>query len=307
MTVAKPTKNLIVASRKSTLALWQSEWACTQIKTHHPDWRTHILGLRTQGDDITDKPLYEIGGKALFVNTLETALMDQKADIAVHSMKDVPAVLAEPFRLPCLLKRENPADAFVSNAYKRLSELPKGAVIGTSSVRRAAMILHHRPDLSIKPIRGNVPTRLAKLDAGDYDAIILALAGLIRLELAHRACEILSTDIMLPAATQGAIGIECLTQRHDLIAMLTAMTDPDTTACVTAERAMVAGLNGHCNSPIAALATLEGNTLTLTGAVANRQGTQLLKVMLQGERHASAALGQTVAEALLSKGAKALL
>lgn len=298
---------LNVATRQSALAMWQTNWVCDQIIKKYPDWKINIIGMTTEGDQHTDKPLYEIGGKALFVNALEKVLLNKEADIAIHSMKDVPAILEGPFNIACVLKREDPADAFICNSNSSLDQLRKGAVVGSSSVRRCAQLLHHRPDIIIKSLRGNVPTRLKKLDNGDYDAIILALSGLKRLGLAQRATEIFPFDILLPAASQGAIGIECLAENAPLIDALSALSDKHSSACITAERAMVATLNGNCTSPIGALAMIDHNIMSLTGCVADQQGRQVLKVTESSTMDMALTLGQSVAKALLAKGAKELL
>jgi len=301
------SKTLTVATRKSQLALWQTHWVCDQLKQEYPSWSINILPMTTKGDEITNIPLYDIGGKALFVNSLEKAMIAKKADIAIHSMKDVPARLDAPFTLASILKRANPEDALVSNTYSSLESLPKGAVIGTCSVRRKAQLLAYRQDLIIKPLRGNIPTRLKKLDQGDYDAIIVAACALNRLGLQYRAVEIFPIDIMLPAATQGAIGIECLAQDEVLAEALSRVSDTKTTLCINAERQMVAMLNGNCQSPIAALATLENNIITLKGRVLDLLGQTQLEVVEQGPIDQALIIGERAAVMLLKQGARELL
>ncbi len=260
-------KKLVIASRESLLAMWQAKHIQGRLKTLYPDCEVEILGMTTRGDQILDKTLSKIGGKGLFIKELEQALQDGRADLAVHSIKDVPMDLPEGFTLAAIGERANPFDAFVSNQYARLEEMPKGAVVGTSSLRREAQLRARYPHLVIKPLRGNVQTRLSKLDNGEYDAIILAAAGLQRLELDERIRLILSEADSLPAAGQGALGIEIAAHRTDLSDVLKPLNHDVTHACVTAERALARALGGSCQVPLAAYCTKENGLLTLRGLV----------------------------------------
>ena len=242
-------QKLVIASRESALAMWQAKHIQAILQQMYPQCEVSILGMTTQGDQILDKTLSKIGGKGLFVKELETALQENRADLAVHSIKDVPMVLPEGFALVAIGERANPFDAFVSNQYQRLEDLPKGAVVGTSSLRREAQLRARNPHLVIKPLRGNVQTRLAKLDKGDYDAIILAAAGLERLQLNDRIRCVLSPADSLPAAGQGALGIEIAAHRADLVDVLLPLNHAKTAACVTAERALARALGGSCQVP----------------------------------------------------------
>ncbi len=263
--------------------------------------------MTTTGDQILDAPLARIGGKGLFVKELEVAMMEGRAHIAVHSMKDVPMVLPEGFVLAAIGRREDPRDAFVSNAYGALAELPAGARVGTSSLRRQAQIKARYPHLCIEPLRGNVQTRLRKLDEGQYAAIILAAAGLKRLGLEHRITALLDPSESLPAAGQGALGIECLGSRADLVERMQALNDPDTAACVGAERAMSRRLAGSCQTPLGAYATLEAGVLTLRGFVADLDGRRLIEERISGAPADAEALGIALAEQLLARGADRIL
>ncbi len=308
MSQAPVFKNAVrIATRQSPLALWQAEFVKAELMRFHPGIVVDLVKFTTQGDKILDAPLAKIGGKGLFVKELETALLDGRADIAVHSMKDVPVEFPEGLGLVTICDREDPADAFVSNHHAALDALPQGAVVGTSSLRRRCQLLQARPDLDIRDLRGNVGTRLAKLDAGQYDAIVLAAAGLIRLGLAERIRHKLDPALSLPAAGQGAVGIECRLADDRVRALLAPLHHEPTAVCVRAERAMNAALQGGCQVPIAAFATLAGDSLHLRGRVGAPDGSQLL----QAEAHATAtqpeALGQQVADALLKQGAGAIL
>ena len=296
-----------IATRKSPLALWQAEFVRDRLTQLHPGLTVELLGMTTQGDKILDSPLAKIGGKGLFVKELEQGMLEGRADIAVHSMKDVPAEFPEGLELAVICERENPRDAFVSNRYATLDALPNGARVGTSSLRRQCQLRTTRPDLQIIDLRGNVNTRLSKLDNGDYDAIILAAAGLIRLEMADRITAALATETSLPAIGQGAVGIECRSgdkRIHDLLAPL---NHADTAVCVSAERAMNHRLGGGCQVPIAGHATLQGEQLTLRGLVGRPDGSETVRGMVSGPRAEAQTLGVTLADDLMNRGAKAIL
>jgi len=278
-----------------------------QLLMAHPHLHVELVPMSTQGDRILDTPLAKIGGKGLFIKELEVAMLEGRADIAVHSMKDVPVEFPEGFGLHTICPRENPFDAFVSNTVATIDDLPHGAVVGTSSLRRQCQIRKHRPDLVIKDLRGNVNTRLAKLDNGEYDAIILAAAGLIRLGMQDRIAHELSPELSLPAVGQGAVGIECRNDDIELIALLGALNHADTEDRVTAERAMNARLEGGCQVPIGSFATLASDTLTLTGMVGSVDGKTLLYASATGSREKAAVLGVEVAESLLAQGAGEIL
>lgn len=300
-------QTLRIATRKSPLALWQAEYVKAELLTHHPELNIELVTMTTQGDKILDAPLAKIGGKGLFVKELEVAMLEGRADIAVHSMKDVPMELPEELALTTICKRETPFDAFVSNTIKSFSDLPQGAKVGTSSLRRSAQLKAQRPDLDIISLRGNVNTRLAKLDSGDYDAIILAAAGLVRLGFEGRIQEVLPPELSLPAVGQGAVGIECRTNDADTHKLLAPLHHQETAACVEAERAMNLRLKGGCQVPIAGFATLDGNTINMKGLVASTDGKTILSTTLSDDMTQSAPLGTTIAEDLLSQGAEALL
>jgi hypothetical protein len=297
-------QSLVIASRESALAMWQAQHIQAQLQQLYPQCDVSILGMTTQGDQILDKTLSKIGGKGLFVKELEAALQDGRADLAVHSIKDVPMVLPEGFALVAISERANPFDAFVSNHYTRLEDLPKGAIVGTSSLRREAQLRARFPHLTIQPLRGNVQTRLAKLDNGDYDAIILAAAGLERLELHNRIRGVLSPADSLPAAGQGALGIEIAAHRTDLIATLLPLNHAKTAACVTAERALARALGGSCQVPLAAYCTADdAGLLTLHGLVAHPDGSVVLNANAQAPAQYADALGRAVAKKLADDGA----
>ncbi|ASK28078.1 hydroxymethylbilane synthase [Neisseria chenwenguii] len=300
-------KKLVIASRESLLAMWQAEHIQGRLKTLYPDCEVSILGMTTQGDQILDKTLSKIGGKGLFVKELEQALQDGRADLAVHSIKDVPMVLPEGFALAAVGERANPFDAFVSNHYARLEDLPDGAVVGTSSLRREAQLRARHPRLQIKPLRGNVQTRLRKLDEGEYDAVILAAAGLQRLGLDGRIRLILSPADSLPAAGQGALGIEIAAHREDLMEVLQPLNHDQTRACVTAERALARALGGSCQVPLAAYCTEENGLLTLRGLVGHPDGSVLLQADAQAPADYADALGRAVAKKLADDGAEELI
>lgn len=298
-----------IATRESALALWQANYVKQQLEFHHPDLTVELLPLTSRGDQLLDIPLSKVGGKGLFVKELEKAMLEGRADIAVHSMKDVPMEFPEGLHLPVICEREDPRDAFVSNHYRSLEELPQGAVVGTSSLRRQCQVLALRPDLEVKFLRGNVNTRLAKLDAGDYDAIILAAAGLLRLEMRERIAAFIEPEVLLPAGGQGAVGIE---SRRDpaLEALLAPLHHTDTSHHLVAERAMVRRLNGSCQVPIGCYAIFEGedkNQLYMRGLVGSPDGTTMLNSEIRGHVSEAETLGTRLAEQLLDAGADKIL
>ncbi len=296
-----------IATRKSALALWQAEYVKRQLEYHHPDLAVTLVTMTSQGDRILDAPLAKIGGKGLFVKELEQALLEDRADLAVHSMKDVPMHFPAGLGLGATCPREDPRDAFVANRYATLDQLPPGALVGTSSLRRQCQILAARPDLSIRFLRGNVNTRLAKLDDGQYDAIILAAAGLLRLGLAERIGDHLDTQLCLPATGQGAIGIELrLNDQHTRQLVLPLHHEP-TAICVGAERAMNRRLNGGCQVPIGGFAELEGEQLTLRGLVGSPDGRIIYRSAVTCAANDYELAGVQVAQSLLAQGADAIL
>ncbi len=302
-----PDTVLKIATRNSPLALWQANHVKDALIRAYPRLPVELLEMTTQGDQILHSPLAKIGGKGLFVKELEQGLYEQRADIAVHSMKDVPVELPDGLHLPVIMAREVPFDAFVSNTYENLSDLPAGAVVGTSSLRRQSQLLNQRPDLQIRSLRGNVGTRLRKLDDGDYDAIILAAAGLIRLGLQARIRTTLTTDIILPAIGQGAVGIECRIGDLRINELIAVLDDPETHYCVAAERAINRRLEGSCQTPIAGFADIENDQLFLRGLVASADGKQILRSDIRGTTEDSEALGELLAADLLAQGAGDLL
>ena len=300
-------KKLVIASRESMLAMWQAEHIKGRLKALYPDCEVEILGMTTRGDQILDRTLSKIGGKGLFIKDLEQALQDGRADLAVHSIKDVPMELPEGFALAAIGERASPFDAFVSNQYARLEEMPAGAIVGTSSLRREAQLRAKFPHLTIKPLRGNVQTRLSKLDNGDYDAVILAAAGLQRLGLDGRIREILSPADSLPAAGQGALGIEIAARRTDLADILRPLNHEETAACVTAERALARALGGSCQVPLAAYCVMEDGLLTLNGLVGHPDGSVIIEASAQAPAAYADALGRAVAKRLADDGAEELI
>ncbi|NVZ10693.1 hydroxymethylbilane synthase [Allochromatium humboldtianum] len=301
------SNSIRIATRKSPLAMWQAEHVTARLKALHPGLTVEIIGMTTKGDQLLDSPLSKVGGKGLFVKELEQGMLAGEADIAVHSMKDVPVEFPEGLHLAVIMERENPYDAFVSNTYANLAELPEGACVGTSSLRRQCQLADRRPDLRIEPLRGNVNTRLAKLDAGEYDAIILAAAGLIRLGFESRIRDCIDPVDSLPAIGQGAIGIECRVDDARVHQLIAPLADRDTTDRVLAERAMNARLNGGCQVPIGGHAVLDGDQLILKGLVGTTDGTRILRAEASGPRAEAEAIGVRVAEDLLGQGADAIL
>ncbi|MDV2438536.1 hydroxymethylbilane synthase [Acinetobacter gerneri] len=300
-------KTLKIATRQSPLALWQAEHIRDRLEALHDGLKVELVTFVTQGDKILDTPLAKIGGKGLFVKELEAALLDGRADIAVHSMKDVPMQLPEGLELAIICEREDPYDAFVSNQYESFADLPKGAKLGTSSLRRKCQILKQRPDLDVIDLRGNVGTRLSKLDAGQCDAIILASAGLKRLELQQRIRHVLDRDVSLPAVGQGALGIECRSHDTEILDLIMPLMHTDTNVCVRAERAFNAYLEGGCQVPIAGFATLENGQIHLEGRVGSVDGETLLVSKVIGETQQAEQLGVQLAKQLLDQGAGELL
>lgn len=296
-----------IATRKSPLALWQANFVKQQLEAHHPDLQVTLVPMSTRGDKILDTPLAKIGGKGLFVKELELAMLEERADIAVHSMKDVPMEFPDGLGLQTICEREDPTDALVSNHYTSLATLPEGAIVGTSSLRRQCQVRHLRSDLTVRDLRGNVNTRLAKLDAGEFDAIILASSGLKRLEMSERIAATLEPEVILPAGGQGAVGIECRTDDTILHQLLAPLEHDETRARVMAERAMNLRLQGGCQVPIGCFATLNGDILTLRGLVGSIDGKQLLDGSIQGPMEQAESLGQTLAEQLLEQGADQIL
>jgi hydroxymethylbilane synthase len=275
---------IVIATRESQLALWQANNVKAQLESLYPNLSVELLGMTTKGDQILDSPLSKIGGKGLFVKELETALMDGRADIAVHSMKDVPMAFPEGLGLAVICEREDPTDAFVSNHFNSIDDLPAGSIVGTSSLRRSCQLRMNRPDLVIKDLRGNVNTRLRKLDDGEYDAIILATAGLIRLEMKDRIRQKISTEASLPAGGQGAMGIECRSDDVQTINILAPLQHEATAVRVTAERAVNEHLNGGCQAPIACFATLTDDTIWLRVLVGSPDGKYMIQSEIYGHK-----------------------
>ncbi len=300
-------KIIRIATRKSPLALWQAEHVAELLERAFPGIKTELVKMVTQGDKILDAPLAKVGGKGLFVKELEQGMLEGTADIAVHSMKDVPVEFPEGLHLAAILAREDPTDAFVSNRYSSLNELPPNARIGTSSLRRQCQIKEKFPDAEVISLRGNVNTRLDKLDAGLYDAIILASAGLKRLGMAERITQSLDTSVSLPAVGQGAIGVECRVDDVEINEILSALHDADTGLCVSAERAMNARLNGGCQVPIAGFARIQDEQLFMRGLVGNPDGSVLYRSERSGGLDQAEAVGRLIAEDLLAQGADKIL
>lgn len=300
-------RHLTIVTRESPLAMRQAEIVKSLLMAQHPHLAVELLGITTQGDKRLDVTLSKIGGKGLFVKELEEALLDGRADIAVHSMKDVPMELPDGLVLPVMLKREDPRDVFVSNQYHSLGELPSGAVVGTSSLRRQTQLMAIRSDVTWHMLRGNVNTRLAKLDQGEYDAIILAGAGLLRMGLSARIRAYLTTEQSLPAAGQGALGIECRAGDHHVIELIKPLNDQPTFECVSAERAVCRKLNGGCSVPIGAFAEIHRHELVLHGLVANQDGKRIVRSRRAGNPAHAEAIGERVAHELLEMGAETIL
>lgn len=298
---------LVIATRASRLALWQAHHVRDCLLSLYPDCHVDLLEMTTKGDRILDRTLSKVGGKGLFVKELETALLDGRADLAVHSLKDVPVELTTPFALSTIMERDDPRDAFVSNTYKTLDEMPDGSIVGTSSLRREAQLRKRYPNLVVKPLRGNLDTRLKKLNLGEYDAIILAAVGLKRLGLEHRICSFLSVEDSLPSAGQGALGIEILEVRSELRKWLLPLECKTSTACSVAERAVSKMLGGSCQVPLAAYAQVDGDTLTVRALVAEPDGSEVLRAQAAGPVDNAREVGEQAAAELLDKGARDIL
>jgi hydroxymethylbilane synthase len=298
---------LRIATRKSPLALWQTHHVAQALQQIQPQLEIELVEITTKGDKILDVPLAKIGGKGLFVKELEHCLFDKRADIAVHSVKDLPVEFPEGLILPVILTRANPYDAFVSNEYANLAALPEGAIVGTASLRRQSQLLNHRPDLKIRSLRGNVGTRLSKLDQGEFDAIILAAVGLQRLNMDDRIRQIFTENIMLPAIGQGAIGIECREGDSNTMELIKVLNDPLTASRVMAERALNKRLDGGCQVPIGGFAQIEANRLNLQGFVGDLEGKQVLRDSIEGSIDSAESLGDTLGKTLLAQGADKLL
>jgi hydroxymethylbilane synthase len=308
MPAVSPSDSVIrIATRKSPLALWQAEFVRAELQRHHPGLAVELVTFTTHGDKILDTPLAKIGGKGLFVKELETALLNGDADLAVHSMKDVPMAFPDGLGLATICEREDPRDAFVSTRYAAIADLPQGAIVGTSSLRRQVQLRALRPDLQIASLRGNVNTRLAKLDAGEFDAIMLATAGLVRLGFDERIRTRIATADSLPAGGQGAVGIEIRTDDHRLRDLLAPLHHEPTALCVRAERALNTHLHGGCQVPIACYAERVGDELWLRGLVGDPAGDQVLRAEARGPLTEPETLGIAVAEDLLRQGAGAIL
>ncbi len=296
-----------IATRKSPLAVWQAEHVAARLRAAHPEVSVELVGMTTKGDRILDSPLAKIGGKGLFVKELEQGILEQRADIAVHSMKDVPVDFPEGLHLPVIMAREDPRDAFVSSRFANLDALPRGARLGTASLRRQCQVQERRPDLEILVLRGNVNTRLRKLDEGQYDAVVLAVAGLKRMGFDERIAAAFAPEEMLPAIGQGVIGVECRRDDERVNGLLRCLEDAASTVRVRAERAFNARLGGSCQVPLAAYAELEGDALWLRGLVGRPDGTHVVRGEARGVVAQAAELGRGLAEELLGKGAGEIL
>lgn len=301
------TDLITIASRKSPLAMWQSEFVQAQLRKHYPNLTVEIRGMMTQGDKLLSTPLYDIGGKSLFVKELEKAILEHRADIAVHSIKDMPVELPNHLTLTVIMEREDPRDAFVSNKYDSIKALPEGAIIGTSSLRRQALMKTLRKDLTIKTLRGNVGTRLKKLDDGQYDAIILAAAGLKRLGLEDRITATLDPETMLPGVGQGAICIECRSNDNELITLLKVLDHLPTRQCVETERYVTGALGGSCKVPLAAFATIDGNSLRLQAIVGKIDGSEVICADETGPIESREETAKKVVEHLKARGAEEII
>jgi hydroxymethylbilane synthase len=307
---SSPPRQLIIATRESALAMWQAEHVRDHLRAHYPRCEVTLLGVTTQGDRIIDQPLADIGGKGLFIKELEQAMADGSADLAVHSLKDVPMDMPRGFVLAAIMKRDDPRDAWVSNRYPSLAEVPAHSIVGTSSLRREAQLRERYPELDVKPLRGNVNTRLKKLDDGQYAAIILAAAGLKRLGYANRIAALLDPDDSLPAVGQGALAVECRADRADLVAALALLADAETTLCTSAERAFGQRLGASCHTPLAALGVWQDDRLRLRGLIASRDGKRVLRAERTGAAanvDAAEAIGDALGAKFLESGAAEIL
>lgn len=300
-------KTLKIATRNSPLALWQAEHVKQQLIDLYPELNVELVSMTTEGDRFLDAPLIAVGGKGLFIKELEQALLNGEADIAVHSMKDVTIDLPDELVMPVILKREDVRDVFISNNYKQIEDLPDGAVLGTSSLRRQSQVKALRSGIELKDLRGNVGTRLRKLDDGEYDAIMLAAAGIIRLGLKERITQLIPESVLLPAIGQGAIGIECRAGDNDVHELIAPLNDRETSLCVETERAFSRRLFGGCQLPIAGQASIKGNEINLVGLVARIDGSEVIKSELSGDIEKRDETGTTLAESLLERGADEIL
>jgi hydroxymethylbilane synthase len=300
-------ETLRIATRKSPLALWQAEFVARRLRQAYPGLRVELVGISTKGDKILDSPLAKVGGKGLFVKELEHSLLEGRADIAVHSMKDVPVELPRGLSLPVIMARDDPRDAFLSSRYSHPEQLPAGACVGTSSLRRQCQLAARYPAVEIYSLRGNVNTRLARLDSGEFDAIILAAVGLKRLQLAARIACYLEPEVSLPAIGQGAIGIECREEDIETREQINLLEDPATHLCVKAERAMNARLQGGCQVPIAGYAVVQGEQILLRGLVGDPDGSKIVAAEIRGPADQAERLGMALAEELLARGADSIL
>jgi hydroxymethylbilane synthase len=300
-------KTLKIATRNSPLALWQAEHVKQQLIDLHPDLNVELVSMTTEGDRFLDAPLVAVGGKGLFIKELEQALLNGEADIAVHSMKDVTIDLPDELVMPVILKREDVRDVFISNNYKQIEDLPDGAVLGTSSLRRQSQVKALHPGIELKDLRGNVGTRLRKLDDGEYDAIMLAAAGILRLGLKERITQLIPESVLLPAIGQGAIGIECRAGDSEVHELIAPLNDHETSLCVETERAFSRRLFGGCQLPIAGQASIKGNQINLVGLVARIDGSEVIKSELSGDIEKRDETGTTLAESLLERGADEIL
>ncbi|PWQ94310.1 hydroxymethylbilane synthase [Leucothrix pacifica] len=301
------SNTLRIATRKSALAIWQAEHVANRLQQIHPDLQVELVGMMTRGDIILDTPLAKVGGKGLFVKELETGMLEGTADIAVHSMKDVPMAFPEGLHLPVIMEREDPTDAFVSNTIESIDALPLNARVGTCSLRRQTQIREYRPDLQILDLRGNVNTRLAKLDNDEYDAIILASAGLMRLGFEARIRERIATEKSLPAIGQGAVGIECRVDDERINGLLAPLIHDDTAVRVRAERALNNRLNGGCQVPVAGFAELNGDQIHLRGLIGYPDGSTIYRAEMTGSIDDAESIGVAVAEDLLAQGGRSVL
>lgn len=292
-----------IGTRQSALALWQAEYVAKCLREKYPGLRVELIKMTTKGDRILDAPLSKIGGKGLFTKALETAMLERRTDIAVHSLKDMPAIVPEGLAIACITKRFNPGDAFVSNKYDRFEQLPRGAVIGTSSLRRKAQLLALRPDLTIRDLRGNVNSRLAKLDAGEYDAVILACAGLKRLGFGDRIKEVVSQEDLLPAVGQGALAIEAREGDEEVLDLIKFLNDEDTRTAATLERSFLARVEGGCQVPVGVYAQVKEGGIEAEAVIASLDGAKVYRGKITGSLEEAPALGRQLAESLLADGA----
>ncbi|MDP6398412.1 MAG: hydroxymethylbilane synthase [Arenicellales bacterium] len=298
---------LRIGTRRSDLAMWQAVFVRDALMRAHPDLNIELVGITTEGDRTLDVPLASKGGKGLFLKELEQALLEHRIDLAVHSMKDVTVTEPEGLHIPVICERENPCDALVSSRYADLQDLPVGAVVGTCSLRRQAVLRHRFPELEVENLRGNINRRLARLDAGDFDAIILATAGLVRLQMQERIRQIIAPEVMLPAVGQGAVGIQCRLDDDETSRLLSPLDHPATHLRVRAERAVNAELGGGCHVPIGAYAEIQGEQLSLCGLVGRPDGSEVLFAAAEGQLADPEAIGRALAEDLLSQGAQTIL